>query len=247
MAKNKDKKHKSPCFNFYTADFLVGVAFMNYEQRGKYITLLCHQHQNGHLAEDDMLAVCSKKDKKIFEKFVKDDKGLYYNARLDEEIEKKRKYSISRSINQAGNGKKSNICSTYEGTYVEHMENEIEIDNEIIISSEVSKGNNITLIPNTNTISFSNNNNSTGACEGERSLSYRIVKGENFSAYLFMNDEQEADLRRRLSPEELDHYLKKMAELTMLGYKFGCTDYEQILKMVDKDRNIRKDSSYEEI
>lgn len=239
MAKNKGEKRKSPCFNFYTADFLVGVAFMNYEQRGKYITLLCHQHQNGHLSEEDMLAVCGKKDKKIFEKFEKDDKGLYYNDRLAEEIEKKRRYSESRAQNQAGNGNKNIICNTYVPTYDEHMENEIEIDNNTMLCSEVNKDNNISPVNNTSTISFSINNNSAGACEGNSPLSYRVVRGKDYSAYLLINDEQERDLRRRLSIAELDHYLLKMLELQTNGYKFGCSDYEQILKMVDEDRKTR--------
>ena len=98
------------------------------------------------------------------------------------------------------------ICKPYEN----HTENEIKIDSEIILNSEVNKNNNIPLINNTNTISFSTNNNSAGACEGKSPLKHRVVQGSENSAYLFMNDEQIEDLRNRLTPAEFDYYLCKM-------------------------------------
>ena len=234
-------KNKDPAVLFYTSDFLTGVTLMNYEQRGMYITLLCLQHQNGHLTEEDMLTVCGKRDRKVFSKFIKDENGLYYNERIDEEKEKRRAYTESQSKNA-----KKRWLKKYNGNtevMPRHMpnENEIEIDNNTMLCSEISKNNNISPTNNTSTISFSINNNSAGACEENTPLSYRIVEGNEHSAYLFVNDEQVEDLKNRLSPEELDYYLGKMTELSMMGYKFGCSDYEQILKMVDEDRRIRKD------
>lgn len=237
-------RNKDPAVLFYTSDFLTGVTLMNYEQRGKYITLLCLQHQNGHLSEEDMLAVCGKFDKKIFSKFKKDEEGLYYNERIDEEKERRRAYTESQSKNA-----KKRWLKRYEGN-TEAMprhkpsENENEIDNKIILSSEVKKDNNISRINNTNTFSFSTNN-SAGACEGKSPLKHRVVQGSENSAYLFMNDEQIEDLRNRLTPAEFDYYLCKMTELYAMGYKFGCSDYEQILKMADQDRGIRKDGNNE--
>jgi hypothetical protein len=116
-------ENKSPSFNFYSSDFITGTFFMNYTQRGKYITLLCLQHQQGHLSEDDMLSVCGEYDKKIFEKFIQDENGLYYNKRLETEVIKKKAYCESRSNNR----KSKNICNSYD----EHMEIEIEIEKEI--------------------------------------------------------------------------------------------------------------------
>ena len=231
--------NKDPAFLLYTADFLVGVAFMNYEQIGKYITLLCHQHQNGHLSEEDMLAVCGKKDRKIFGKFIKDDKGLYYNDRLEKEKKKRRAYAESRSKNGQKGGRPKNhmesICKPYEN----HTENEIEIDNEIILSSEVKKDNNIPLISKTNTISFSNTYNN-GAC-AEAVLKNQLVRGSEGEALLFISDDQVEDLRNRLTEEEFDYYIRKMCLMIAKGYEFGCTHYDFILKMVDEDRRIRKD------
>ena len=40
-----------PAVLFYTSDFLTGVMDMTMEERGQYITLLCYQHQKGHIHE----------------------------------------------------------------------------------------------------------------------------------------------------------------------------------------------------
>jgi uncharacterized protein YdaU (DUF1376 family) len=132
------KKQKDPCVLFYTSDFYYGVAFMNYEQRGKYITLLCLQHQHGHLAEEEMLIVCGTYDKKIFSKFLIDADGKYYNYRLDLEIQRRKKHSDK----QRENAKKrwDNIPNDNNGICIGNamasatampLETEIEICNNI--------------------------------------------------------------------------------------------------------------------
>ena len=82
---------KDPAVLFYTADFLTGTTLMRNEQVGKYIKLLCLQHQQGHLSEEDMLEICGSYDERIFSKFDRDDEGLYYNVRMDEEILRRKK------------------------------------------------------------------------------------------------------------------------------------------------------------
>lgn len=72
---------------------------MNHEQRGKYVSLLCYQHQLGPLTEDQMLSVCGKMDPVVFKKFKINDKGLYYNERLEQESSKRSKYTSSRRKN----------------------------------------------------------------------------------------------------------------------------------------------------
>ena len=91
---------KDPAVLFYTGDFLVGTITMNYEQKGKYIQLLCLQHQSGRLTEEEMLIVCGKYDEKIFSKFSKDENGNYYNERMEEESIKRRKFTESRRNNR---------------------------------------------------------------------------------------------------------------------------------------------------
>lgn len=114
--------NKDPAFLFYSSDFLTGTMFMTDSQLGKYIKILCTQHQKGHLSEKDMLKICKRYDKDIFEKFVKDNDGKYYNIRLESEITKRKDYSKSRSDNRKNKLTYENICFSY----VKHMENENE-------------------------------------------------------------------------------------------------------------------------
>jgi len=106
---------KDPAFLFYTQDFMTGTYFFTDDQAGKYIRLLCLQHQTGHLEEKHMLNICKTYDKDIFSKFIRDENGLYYNERLDKEINRRVKYCESRRKNKLS-----------EKTYDQHMETETE-------------------------------------------------------------------------------------------------------------------------
>ena len=118
---------KDPAFLFYSSDFLTGTLLMSMEQKGKFITLLCIQHQKGHMSERDMLQICGTYDEDIFDKFQKDSDGKFFNERLKEEIEKRKSYSESRRNNR----KKKDDVIIISDTYVQHMENENEIENTI--------------------------------------------------------------------------------------------------------------------
>lgn len=121
---------KDPAFLFYSSDFLTGTMFMDNEQVGKFIRLICAQHQKGRLTEKDMLKICGTHDEDIFEKFALDGAGLYYNERLEQEVEKRKAYSESRRNNRK---KKEDMIDT-SLSHVQHMENENEniIDNVVI-------------------------------------------------------------------------------------------------------------------
>jgi uncharacterized protein YdaU (DUF1376 family) len=121
---------RDPAFLFYSSDFLTGTMFFSDEQIGKYIKLLCAQHQKGNLLEEDMLKICKTYDKDIFSKFIKSEDGSYYNKRLSEEIAKRSKYCESRRNNRL-HKHMSNISETY----VEHMENENENINVIELNN----------------------------------------------------------------------------------------------------------------
>jgi hypothetical protein len=111
---------KDPAVLFYTSDFLSGTFTMDNEQVGKYIRLLCLQHQKGKLSEKDMLSICKAYDNEIWDKFKVED-GLYYNERMFNETIRRQKFSESRR-NNAKSPKKE---STSEA-YAEHMETETE-------------------------------------------------------------------------------------------------------------------------
>ena len=109
---------KDPAVLFYTNDFLSRTFTMTDEQVGKYIRLLCIQHQQGVLTEQDMLNICKTYDSSVYSKFIKDG-DTYYNKRMKEEATKRANYSESRRNNQKGN-KGKHISNTYD----KHMEDE---------------------------------------------------------------------------------------------------------------------------
>ena len=111
---------KDPAVLFYTSDFLSGTFTMDNEQVGKYIRLLCLQHQKGKLSEKDMLSICKAYDVEIFDKFKVED-GFYYNERMYNETIRRQKFSESRR----NNAKSTKKESTSEA-YAEHMETETE-------------------------------------------------------------------------------------------------------------------------
>lgn len=99
---------KDPAVLLYTSDLLTGMTLMSYEERGQYITLLCQQHQIGHLPFNHMISVCGSQDSVVISKFVQDSEGLYYNERMEEEIQKRASFCKSRSHKgKSGRKKKS--------------------------------------------------------------------------------------------------------------------------------------------
>ena len=131
---------KDPAVLFYTSDFLTGCALMSMAQRGKYITLLCLQHQQGHLSEEDMLDVCGAHDPKIWKKFKQDEDGLFYNERMDQESNKRKKFVESRQNNLKKNKTPDNHMEPHMESHMEermdnHMEPHMENENENIDKS----------------------------------------------------------------------------------------------------------------
>jgi hypothetical protein len=142
---------KDPAFLFYPADFLVGCADLTMQERGQYITLLCLEHQKGRLSEKTcrlnlgLLSVSEIPD--VMAKFKIDAEGLYYNERLELEINKRHETSEyysnkgkkggapkgnqnakKTSQKQPKNNPKTNI---YENENENRNENIIEFENEI--------------------------------------------------------------------------------------------------------------------
>lgn len=114
---------KDPAVLFYTSDFISGTITMNPEQIGKYIILLCIQHQNGRMDKKTVMKV-SGGDEAVLKKFTVDENGLFYNKRMENEHNKRKLYSESRRKN-----------ATSQKTYAKHMEN--ENDNENVSDIEI--------------------------------------------------------------------------------------------------------------
>lgn len=104
---------KDPAVLLYTSDFLSGTFTMSDEQVGRYIRLLCLQHQKGKLTEKDMQSICKGYDSDVYEKFDLVD-GYYINKRMYEEAEKRSKFTESRRKNASA----------------KHMPNHMENENE---------------------------------------------------------------------------------------------------------------------
>lgn len=92
---------KDPAFLFYPSDFLTGTMFMNNEQIGIYIRLLCSQHQHGGVIDKISFNSLVGNNEIIRSKFIEIDLG-FYNQRLANEMEKRNKKSnnISNAVKE---------------------------------------------------------------------------------------------------------------------------------------------------
>jgi hypothetical protein len=99
MAQKKKTNGKDPAVLLYTQDFIVGTITMTHEQRGKYILLLCLQHQKGKLTLNDLRQYLNEEDILLSEKFPMHEDGFYYNDRMQMEIENRKVKSDSSRTN----------------------------------------------------------------------------------------------------------------------------------------------------
>ena len=119
---------KDPAFLFYSSDFLTGTYFLNDNQVGKFIRLLCFHHQKGRLTKEHMLKICLTYDKDIFDLFTQDENGLYFNERLESEVDRRKKYSESRRSNRKKKTNNETPVLNISKTYDQHMETETETE-----------------------------------------------------------------------------------------------------------------------
>lgn len=96
---------KDPAFLFYSQDFIVGVQTMNFEDRGKYITILAQMHQQGRLDEETIRFMVGNVSDKLRLKFDVDKNGMWFNKRLEEEIDKRKNFIDSRRLNGQKGGR----------------------------------------------------------------------------------------------------------------------------------------------
>ena len=93
---------KDPAFLFYPNDWIGGTMGMTLEEKGAYIELLIMQFNRGHMTGHMIGLIVGQLWDKVKDKFVVDDKGLYYNERLEIEQEKRKKFTESRRNNISG-------------------------------------------------------------------------------------------------------------------------------------------------
>lgn len=129
---------KDPAFLFYPSDFLTGTMAMPFDERGRYITLLCFQHQSGRMTEETIRFLVGSFSDMLRLKFSRDENGLFYNSRLEDEIKKRTDFLESRRNNGRLGGrpkKEENLKETYTKPKIKPKQNlhEDVNENEIII------------------------------------------------------------------------------------------------------------------
>ena len=123
---------KDPAVLLYTSDFLTGVMDMDMEERGQYITLLCYQHQRGHISEKTIRLLVGNVSDNVLSHFKKDEKGLLFNSRMDLEKENRKKFTESRRENgkKGGRPKKNEKTEKKPNGYPNGKPNENHMGNE---------------------------------------------------------------------------------------------------------------------
>lgn len=121
---------KNPAFLFYPDNYIMGTTGFTFEQKGKYVELLCIQFsKGGYLKERDIKKILdfeNESDQEVLDKFNKTEEGNYFNVRLLDEIIKRNKYSKKQSENAKKRWKKDTTAmpSHSEGnTKGMHLEN----------------------------------------------------------------------------------------------------------------------------
>jgi uncharacterized protein YdaU (DUF1376 family) len=130
---------KDPAFLFYPNDWIGGTMGMTFEEKGAYIEVLMMQFNRGHMSGHMIGQVIGQLWDKIKDKFTQDEKGLWYNVRLENEQKLRKAFTESRRNNING----TNQYTKKQGHMTSHMENENENENinENIIKEEVKKFN----------------------------------------------------------------------------------------------------------
>ena len=115
---------KDPAFLFYPNDWIGGTMGMTFEEKGAYMELLMMQFNRGHMTYHMMAHTVGQVLDKVLDKFEKDDNGLYFNKRLEEEKNKRKSFVDSRINNKKG----SNQFTKKVGHMTSHMEDVNIID-----------------------------------------------------------------------------------------------------------------------
>lgn len=110
---------KDPAVLFYPKDWLTDTAEMTDEEKGRYIDLLCIQHQNGHLSKRTI----ERQPEAVQEKFCQDSDGKYYNKRMDREKEKRKAYTESRRANGGKGGRPKKPTQNHMVSHMDSTEN----------------------------------------------------------------------------------------------------------------------------
>ena len=130
---------KDPAMLWYWGDWHSGTSLLSRFLKGCYMDILHAQFNNGRLSLEE-IKICLGSDfgtswPTLQKKFKQDEKGLFFNDRLEQEKDKRSAFSESRRQNVLKKPKKP----THDDTYVEHMLPHMENENENGISFKKEK------------------------------------------------------------------------------------------------------------
>lgn len=130
---------KDPAFLWYPNDYCGGVMGWNFEEKGAYVDLLMMQFNRGHMTTHMIGQILGQSMDKLWpilkDKFKTDAQGLFYNARLEEEINNRKSFVKSRYNNLSGKNQYTKDVEKLphmDAHMTSHMENENENINEDI-------------------------------------------------------------------------------------------------------------------
>ena len=134
---------KDPAFLFYPNDWIGGTMGMTFEEKGAYMELLMTQFNRGHMTTHMIGQVVGQIWDRIQEKFVKDENGLWYNVRLEEEKVRRQNFTKSRRNNVSGKNQHSKKEENNEEKELAHMNghmtSHMENENTLIINTNKNK------------------------------------------------------------------------------------------------------------
>ena len=120
---------KDPAFLFYPNDYIGGTMGMTFEEKGAYIELLMMQFNRGHMTTHMIGQTVGQLWDTIQVKFIQDDKGSWYNKRLEEEQIKRQNFTESRRNNVKGENQCTKKPIKKRGHMTTHMEDVNEDEN----------------------------------------------------------------------------------------------------------------------
>lgn len=130
MAKTQD-----PALLWYPGDYIAGTAEYSFEEKGAYIDILMKQFQHGGpLPEEKIKRILRDRYHAIWEvikeKFKQDEKGNWYNERLEKERIKRQNFTKSRRENLEKKKENPHIIPHTEPHKETHTGQRMENENE---------------------------------------------------------------------------------------------------------------------
>lgn len=233
MARNKD-----PAVLFYTSDFLTGVSGLTMEERGQYITLLCLQHQQGHLSAKTIEINVGKPSPDVMAKFERDEDGNYYQHRMDEEIELRKGFLDKQQKNGSKGGRPRKLDMVFhnvEKTQTKPKQNPGGNENINITDNKFVANNNIFPFPYTTTTEYI-----YPLMMDEEKYALSVWVFDFFRRFDFKSDavqfleynESRGFLDERgesiITPSKLTKYMNRWEELQRTGHKEIRKDYSDV-------------------